>query len=117
MSFINKAILRGLAAPRKNDTVETLSIRLKADGKYVHGLTVDSSTDGPRSTAVLPAEHRKGSLGVLLSPGGVNFKTAKGKDFYLKFTEFSFVFNHQGHSAKPSEPENTEATIAQPKAA
>lgn len=92
MSFIHKAIIRAYKSPRPGPTGE-LSIRLHEGGSVFHGLTVVDAWPGPRDLSVLPGEHRKGASGNLVSPGHVDFITAKGKKWSIKFSEFSFLFN------------------------
>jgi hypothetical protein len=110
--FINKAILRGYKTPRKhgvNEPLPTFTVMLHADGSVIRGLGISDfppeRLGGPRDLSVLPAEHRKGSLGNLISPGGVEFITRAGKKWFIKFTEFSFVVNGRetdgSHDPKP----------------
>ena len=59
------------------------TIRLHGDGHILENISVEGAYDGERD-----------KKGTLLAPGGVEFRTEKGKKLFLKYTEFSFLFNH-----------------------
>lgn len=96
MSYINKAIKRSYAPVRRrkvNEPLDTYTILLHQGGSIISGLTVDEGKDGLRNLLVLPGEYRKGSLGELVSEGGISFVTRQGKKWIIRFSEFSFVIN------------------------
>ncbi len=107
MSFINKTIKRGYKSPRPrayNSLIDTFTIRLHADAKIISGLTIEEGTNGQRNLAVLPGDHRKGSLGSLVAEGGVSFMTRNGKKWFIRYSEFSFVFNGREVEQEPEKP-------------
>lgn len=65
-------------------TKSRLTIRHFETGEFIDDLEVDAVVEGQRD------EHK-----CLLQPGGVNFRTEKGKTFFLPFTKFCFVFNRR----------------------
>ena len=58
-------------------------IRLHGDGHVLENVQIEAAYDGERD-----------KKGVLTAPGGVEFRTEKGKKLFLKYIEFSFLFNH-----------------------
>ena len=118
MSYISRAIWRAYkpAKPHHHDEPNpSFSIKLHEDGKVIHGLTIEDHRDGERNLAVLPAEHRRGSLGNLVHPGIILFNTAKGKRWQVRLDEFSFLFNSK--MGKPNPEPETPAPAALPAAA
>ena len=97
MSFIHKAIIAAYK-PARSSKVKTYTIKLHADGKLVHGLEIEDATNGNRDVTVFPPEHRKGATGILVSSGGVSFRTSKGKPFFIKYPDFSFVLNQKSET-------------------
>lgn len=51
------------------------------NSKERHTVTIDQVEDGERD-----------KQGVLTQEGGVNFRSGKGAKFFLRFSEFAFVF-------------------------
>ena len=85
MSSITKCL--GLSAvlatlPQGQAENERHVIRLHADGHVLPGMQLLDVYEGERT-----------KNGTLVSSGGVEFRTPKGKKFFLCFNEFSFVFN------------------------
>lgn len=60
------------------------SIRLHGDGHILNNATIEGGYDGERD-----------KFGTLTAQGGVEFRTEKGKKLFLKFSEFSFLFNQR----------------------
>lgn len=59
-------------------------ILLRATGHVFAELEVSDVAEGDRD-----------KFGVLQSEGGVTFRTSRGKPWFLKFSEFSFLINSQ----------------------
>ena len=76
------APLRALTKPETQE-LSSHTIRLHGDGHVLENMELLASYDGERD-----------KQGVLQSQGGVEFRTPKGKKLFLKFSEFSFLFNH-----------------------
>lgn len=82
---------RGVARPTYEGSAnaERHTIRLHADGHVLPGMELLASYDGERT-----------KLGTLVSSGGVEFRTPKGKKFFVTYGEFSFVINEGGDDKK-----------------
>ena len=80
--------------------VTEYTVRLTSSGNLIHGLTIDSGYNGDR-------EKNQN----LVAEGGVLFYTPAGKKFFLKYSEFSFVFNSP--ERKRITPQLTVETVAQ----
>ncbi len=57
-------------------------IKLRADGHVLTGMEIHETHDGERD-----------KQGTLVSNGGVEFITPRGKRLFLQYTEFSFIIN------------------------
>ena len=82
MSNITKTLNIPRAVPATGP--QRHDIRLHADGHILHGLELVAAYDGERD-----------KRGVLLSQGGIEWRTEKGKKLFLKYSEFSFLINHK----------------------
>lgn len=124
MSFFNKCIKSHFASarpkgkqthngpgrPQVSYPPRPVAIRLHSDGSIVSGLFVEETIPGDRDvTPFKRLSDKTGAVGNLLASGGVLFSTVAGKSWFIKFTEFSFVFNHKRPSKKPTPPVPTVA--------
>jgi hypothetical protein len=60
------------------------TIRLHGDGHVIENLELVAAYDGERD-----------KFGTLVSQGGVEWRTEKGKKFFCKYSEFSFLINNK----------------------
>lgn len=69
-----------------------VSVKLKADNHRIDNLEVMEVYDGDRDKSMFPKDLKFDVMGVLKETGGVLFKTQKGKNLFMHFEEFSFLF-------------------------
>lgn len=80
MSHIAKSILKTIPQTPYADKPERHAIRLHGDGHILEGLELLESYEGERD------KH-----GTLTGVGGIEWRTAHGKKFFVRFNEFSFL--------------------------
>jgi hypothetical protein len=81
---------RAFSGPNHVVKDDTFIILFKESKKLFDGLKIDGASNGERDLSVLPAEHRYGQLGNLITEGAVDFITKANKRWHIGLSEFSF---------------------------